>query len=133
MEYIVKDNSVSSDSLIRSVFPVDLEHDSWNDIYRKMPPVLKHQLVSFQGREFAEIVKTQAGRLPSWFWSAVIDATELYFQSLQLAYNRATSLQSALDASACFTSFKNGSKLTQGQFLNLQKFCGGLAAAITGT
>ena len=84
------------------------KHDSRNDAADYMPPVLPHQLVKLQGRDFAGIVQLQFERLKVCWSENNIKLIEQDFQDLGDVYVKEAALKNALDACNSTTTFLQG-------------------------
>ena len=104
-----------------------------NQAANSLPPVLPHILVKLRGREFAVIVIEQKMRLSERWTDVQIDAIELDFQALKLAYEGEDPLKDSLDACNWSTTFESGWALLRNRFPSLESFCGGIATAFPGT
>ena len=116
-------------NLLAGVISTVAERDSSNEAAAEVRPVLPHQMVMLQGREFSNILKVQTPRLRTTCSTTEIDLIEQEFKELQSAYHRESSFKAVLDACGAHTSFEEGWKLNQDQFCFLREFCGGLATA----
>lgn len=133
MAELVKDLAVCTVNLIVDVILVVVERDSSSEAAVEMPPVLPHQLVSLQAREFSFIRKVQSFRPETTWLEVEIDIIEQVFEEMQATFLRESIIKNVVDACDHRTHLKDCWKVTQDRFCFLQEFYGGLATASPGT
>ena len=118
---------------VEGIHEICAERSADNGVGDDIPPVLFHQVVKIRGRQFATFLQEHSSRLKIRWSDADIDRIEHEHDDLLTAYRSEPSLKDALDACDMQTGFKEGWDLTQGRFLRLREFCGGLASVFPGT
>ncbi|KAI9915199.1 hypothetical protein PsorP6_007067 [Peronosclerospora sorghi] len=117
MENLARNLSKFLLNLIAGLDEVVAERNSLNGVSLDvLPPVLPHELVTLNGREFTAI-GLRGNRIPR----------------SQIAYRVEEPFLNELDGYTYQTPFRKAWKLTSGRFKKLEMFCGGLASTFPGT
>lgn len=72
------------------------------------PPCLPHELVSLNGRDFAELLRSQRTRIVAAFDEHELDGLEDEFRELVGMYQKNQTIKEALDGCSLKTSFEGG-------------------------
>ncbi|CAI5717463.1 unnamed protein product [Hyaloperonospora brassicae] len=109
MENLARNLSKGLLNLIAGLDEVVAERNSLNGVSSDvLPPVLPHELVTLNGRDFTAIVRAQRERLAArWVpisAEATMDYIETEFRDLKNAYRNETPLRNALDGTFPGTS-----------------------------
>ena len=120
--------------LIDGISRIVVERDNTNsgpDL--ESPPCLPHELVSFSGRDFAKLLRSQRGRIVAAFGEEGLDELEDEFRELVSMYRKNQTMKEALDACSSTTSFEGGWGILGTQFQKLKRLCGRFASVFPGT
>ena len=118
-------------SLIDGVSKIVVERDNSNsgsDL--ETPPCLPHELVSLDGRDFAELLRSQRTRIVAAFDKYELDGLEDEFRELVDMYQKNQTIKEALDGCSLKTSFEGGWGILGTKFPKLKQLCGGFCIRI---
>ena len=121
-------------SLIDGISKIVVERDNSNlgsDL--ETPPCLPHELVNLNGRDFAELLRSQRGRIVTAFDEQELDGLEDEYRELVSMYRKNQTIKEALDGCTLMTSFEGGWGILGTRFPKLKRLCGGFASVFPGT
>lgn len=119
--------------LVDGISNISAERNASNDPSEELPPVLPHQLIKLNMRQFVEILKRYDGNLEKSKTKESISKIDEEFSKLKSQYKNDADTKSLLDKADDTISFETAWKPFVKKFPNLTDFCGGIASAFPNT
>jgi hypothetical protein len=115
------------------IYTIIAEEGSNDNPYDQLPPVLPHQLVKLNLRDFNNLMSQHLFRLEKRFSSSQIHQIGKEFVDLLRAHREERVFRENVDACDDNRSFSGGWRVAGSRFILLRQFCGDLASTFPNT